>query len=403
MWGTVSPDGRFVATDTHRGSGVKLWEVATRQVLRDEVLRGLPPSSPSTELLFSPAGRWLAIRGKDNYLYEVGSWKLRLRVPMPENASPMVQRFAFSPDEEIWAVGNPSDHTELYATGTGQRLAILEPPQPAMIVSLAFSPDGTTLAVLQRDRAVQLWDLREIRRQLANLGLDWERPSYVAAVEKEVKPMRFELTDYPISASRRAFLAHEIPPRPTGASERLIDLTAFYNAALTECWYDSAGGKDLSALTPGLRNLGGTLFDVRGLIQVGGAAPDGMAYAKTVKGIRVNRACGRLQFLHAAITAHEGTLTGDVIGKYRVHYDDGRKIDVPILEGSDVLDWLGDSAEELTGVVVAWTSQNQPTNQQIRLFKTTWVNPFPSVLVSSIDFLAAERVAQPFLVAITAE
>ena len=64
MRGTVSPEGRFVATDTWGGSGVKIWEVATRQALRDEMLRNLPPSS--TELLFSPEGRWLAIRGEDN-------------------------------------------------------------------------------------------------------------------------------------------------------------------------------------------------------------------------------------------------------------------------------------------------------------------------------------------------
>jgi hypothetical protein len=58
------------------------------------------------------------------------------------------------------------------------------------------------------------------------------------------------------------------------AEARLIDLSAYYNAALTESWYDGAEGNDLSELTPGLRELAGVRFDVRGLIQVGRALND---------------------------------------------------------------------------------------------------------------------------------
>jgi hypothetical protein len=406
MWGAVSPDGRFVASDTWRGEGakgVKIWDVAARQALRDDELRDLP--AWSAYMFFSPDGRWLATRGEDYRLYEVGSWELRMKPPVPPDPSP-VHFSNFSPDGEIWAIGNPPHNTQLYSTTTGQRLAVLEPPQPAMIASLAFSPDGTTLAILQSDRAVQLWDLRGIRRQLAALGLDWERPAYPAASPKgEMKPIRIELTEYPLSARRRAFLAREIPPRSPEADARLIDLSGFYNAALTESWHEGEGRNDLSDLTPGLRKLAGVEFDVRGLIQVGGAARDGAGYAKAVRGIRVNQACSRLNFLHAAIFAQE-MRAGDDLGSYRVHYADGRKTDLPIVHGKDVLDWWSKSGEDLNGVVVAWRGQNgnsRPPNQQVRLFKTTWVNPFPSVPVSGIDFLCGESLAKPFLVAITAE
>jgi beta-galactosidase len=181
---------------------------------------------------------------------------------------------------------------------------------------------------------------------------------------------------------------------------------------LTESWHDGEGRNDLSELTPGLRKLGGVVFDVRGLIQVGGAARDGAGYAKAVRGIRVNQACSRLHFLHAAIFVHETysghdeTGIGDELGSYRVHYADGRKIEIPIVLGKDVLDWFSKSGEDLSGVVVAWTGQNEKSrqaNQQIRLFKTTWVNPFPSVPVNGIDFLCGKWFAKPFLVAITAE
>ena len=52
-------------------------------------------------------------------------------------------------------------------------------PEPQRINWLAFSPDSAHLAAACRTpRAVQLWDLRLIRRQLAQMGLDWELPPY---------------------------------------------------------------------------------------------------------------------------------------------------------------------------------------------------------------------------------
>jgi WD40 repeat protein len=89
---------------------------------------------------------------------------------------------AFSPDGEVWAIGNPPHHTRLYSTATGRRLAILEPPHQAQIASLAFSPDGATLAVMQRDSVVELWDLRYLRRELADLNLDWDLAPYPPAM-----------------------------------------------------------------------------------------------------------------------------------------------------------------------------------------------------------------------------
>jgi WD40 repeat protein len=171
----ISPDGRFVATTGARqGSGVKVWDVARRQVLEEL------PLARDAWALFSPDGRWLAVSGEDNRLYQVGSWALRFKVAVSPDAASGAHASAFSPDGEIWALENSPLNTHLYATATGQRLAILEPPHQAMTHRLAFSPDGTTLAVLQHNRVVQLWDLRGIRQQLATLGLDWEQPAYPA-------------------------------------------------------------------------------------------------------------------------------------------------------------------------------------------------------------------------------
>ncbi|MCU0960844.1 MAG: hypothetical protein MUF48_12135 [Pirellulaceae bacterium] len=49
---------------------------------------------------------------------------------------------------------------------------------------LCFSPDETQLAAAAETGHIQLWDLRAIRTQLADMGLDWDLPPYPPAPAK---------------------------------------------------------------------------------------------------------------------------------------------------------------------------------------------------------------------------
>jgi WD40 repeat protein len=173
----ISPDGRFIAIGAAQGSAVQVWEVADRRVVKE-----LPmPPSDFVKVAFSADGRWLTASGgnKPTYrLYRTDSWELHFELAGRADQLAEPGPGALSPDGEIWAIGNPPHHTCLYSTATGRRLAILEPPHKAQISGLAFSPDGATLAVMQRDSVVQLWDLRYLRQELAALNLDWDLPAY---------------------------------------------------------------------------------------------------------------------------------------------------------------------------------------------------------------------------------
>ena len=65
---------------------------------------------------------------------------------------------------------------QLLETATERPLATLEAPGASVTGLFAFSPDGTRLAARYLD--VQLWDLRLIRQELAQMGLDWNMPPY---------------------------------------------------------------------------------------------------------------------------------------------------------------------------------------------------------------------------------
>ncbi len=67
----------------------------------------------------------------------------------------------------------------LVSLDTGRVLAWLSVHEETALLPQCFTPDGTQLiAVGQQSDQLYVWDLRAIRRQLADLGLDWDAPLF---------------------------------------------------------------------------------------------------------------------------------------------------------------------------------------------------------------------------------
>jgi WD40 repeat protein len=62
----------------------------------------------------------------------------------------------------------------LINTATGQELATFEMPDQQVITGLAFSLDGSKLAVCGRTSVIYIWDLDLIRAQLGSINLAWD-------------------------------------------------------------------------------------------------------------------------------------------------------------------------------------------------------------------------------------
>ncbi len=162
----VSPDGQWLATGSHVASrGAQVWRIADGRKVKELPIDG------GTSVSFSPDGRWLAAGYPRLKLWEVGTWKENTRIGD-------AGRF-FSPDGRIMAVVEPDQSLRLVEVETGHTLARLEGPDGCTVKEMTFSPDGSRLAVTTDEPpSARVWDLRAIRRKLAERGLDWQAPAY---------------------------------------------------------------------------------------------------------------------------------------------------------------------------------------------------------------------------------
>ena len=95
----------------------------------------------------------------------------------------MDRAMAFTPDGSVLAIARTRTLVQLIDPDTGAELADLEMPDTYSITSLAFNRDGTLLAAGRANSVVQVWDLRRLRSLLAKLGVDWDRPPYPPAAD----------------------------------------------------------------------------------------------------------------------------------------------------------------------------------------------------------------------------
>src|SRR3954470_18755707 len=154
----LSPDGKVLAR-AGTGKTIELWDVASGKKLH--TLKGQSNMwPPVTKVAFSPDGKTLASATEggegDKAVLEVKLWDVatgKERVPLKGRRS-AVYSLAFSADGKTLATSHfDPGAVRLWDVATGKEKLKLDAPG----ISLAFSPDGRTLAI--GGDGVQLWDL----------------------------------------------------------------------------------------------------------------------------------------------------------------------------------------------------------------------------------------------------
>ncbi|HLJ93232.1 MAG TPA: tetratricopeptide repeat protein [Gemmataceae bacterium] len=171
----MSPDGRWLTTGTFKGKDIKIWDLASSNP--QQAVWTLSTADDASAL-FSPDGEWLVVNQSDACrFYRAGSWQPAQEIRNEKMAGlPTVS--AFTQDGRMMAVHFDGRYLDLLDPATSQEIVALTTVHTPLLGASTFSPDGSLLAVGTNEGILYLWDLRRLRQELANMGLDWPQPPY---------------------------------------------------------------------------------------------------------------------------------------------------------------------------------------------------------------------------------
>jgi WD40 repeat protein len=155
-----SPNGRMIVADD--GNGIESWTLPSlhpRRLARSSSLGG--------NIVFTRDGRLLIVGGEDAsvHIYDAATGRLvrRISAPQPWNSWPEV--VALSPDGRSLAIAYPvraadaTSSVSIYSTSTWRRQSTVVTIANVEISSVAFSPDGTRIAVVAEDGTAGVWSV----------------------------------------------------------------------------------------------------------------------------------------------------------------------------------------------------------------------------------------------------
>ena len=157
----VDPAGNRIATRNFQTGEVKLWQAQTGKLERSISKWGHGP------IYFSPDGKLLAAGADESHVFSTSD---------REEKGQFSGNVRFAPDKEtlVASIGNYT--IRIHDIESGKELARLEDPALCLTPYFLLTSDGSGLITVDKDKAAHIWDLRLLRRQLADRGLDWSAP-----------------------------------------------------------------------------------------------------------------------------------------------------------------------------------------------------------------------------------
>jgi WD40 repeat protein len=254
-----SPDGKTLVTGSHFDSALRFWDPATGQERRTDAghqgFVSWVAFSPDGKTLFSGSRdrtvrRWDLASGTDTVLF---AWQTK---------EPLAA-FALSPDRKLFATTDDTGYQVcLWDNGPDRGPRLLgKGKHAAMILALAFSPDGKVLASGSGDGAVCLWDApsgKELRHipgpgdRVCSLSFSPDGKTLASGAEPLFQAMgrTVRLLDVATGQELRPLecreMIHQVCFSPNG---RLLASTCGYFNGKLRLW-EVGTGQELFALAP---------------------------------------------------------------------------------------------------------------------------------------------------------
>lgn len=161
----ISPDDKILVSGHHADSTVKVWDLNAGKLLH--TLRGHVWAVHSVAI--SPDGKIIASGSFDNNIkiWNAYTGELRRTLNGPESplnpilswfSSDSIYSVAFSPDGLTLASGGTKQPIILWCLRSGEQKSTLT-GHSEDVYSVAFSPDGKLLASGSADRTIRIWDV----------------------------------------------------------------------------------------------------------------------------------------------------------------------------------------------------------------------------------------------------
>lgn len=168
-----SADGKILASGSSDGT-IRLWDPHTTKNIA--VLMG--HQHGVTDIAISGDSRKLASVGADEKFVRLWNIRTHRHITDLKGKFNVIHSLAYSPDSDIIAAGDFDGTVKLLSTEkkkqiaslVGHRLAPSDITEPGSVLTLAFSPDGETLASGSRDTTIRLWNTKTTYHKVTLTG-----------------------------------------------------------------------------------------------------------------------------------------------------------------------------------------------------------------------------------------
>ncbi len=165
-----SPDGRWVMTGNHGGTNLNVYDASNGRHVTDL------PSGQGYGLFQTHGNLVVGKSSRDYGLWRSGTWALARRVPWGE-AGLGSSVVGISPDDRYLLLTDHNGHLRFRDLEHDRDFVTFTCPA-TWPWGGRFDASGTRIVGTSSLSQLAVWNLAELRRELARLGLDWpdERP-----------------------------------------------------------------------------------------------------------------------------------------------------------------------------------------------------------------------------------